>query len=202
MTAKITKTKIKVSKAGISTLTTERLILRQWQAGDYADFAQMNADAEVMKYFPKRLTTAQSDMIAHKCQQIIEDNGWGFWVVSLKQTNKFIGMVGLNQTHANMPFAPSVEIGWRLQKRYWGQGYATEAARAALCFAFDELKFDEVVAFTAVINEHSQMIMKRIGMSNTQDDFYHPMLDSKHSLAKQVLYKIKQEQWSEVQKFA
>lgn len=190
--------KIKMSEAGISTLLTERLILRQWQPSDYADFAQMNADTEVMRYFPKRLSSAQSDMIAHKCQQLIEDNGWGFWVVSLKETSKFIGMVGLNETHADMPFAPSVEIGWRLQKRYWGQGYATEAARAALCFAFNDLKLDAVVAFTAIINEQSQMIMKRIGMSNTQDDFYHPMLDSDHPLAKHVLFKITQDDWREI----
>ncbi len=181
------------------TLETERLYLRQWQASDLARFAEMNADAEVMKYFPKRLSPTVSNAIADKCQQLIADKGWGFWAVSLKQdsenADRFIGMVGLNAVHAQMPFAPNVEIAWRLHKDYWGQGYATEAARTSLMFAFETLKLDEVVAFTAVINKHSQLIMQRIGMIDTRNNFYHPMLDAKHSLAKHVLYKITRVQW-------
>lgn len=183
-----------------STLSTKRLILRQWQPSDFAIFAQMNADPEVMKYFPKLLSPALSDAIANKCQQLIADNGWGFWAVSLKNADSFIGMVGLNKTHthADMPFAPSVEIGWRLHKDYWGQGYATEAARAALQFAFETLALDEVVAFTAVINEHSQLIMQRIGMMDTHENFYHPMLTPNHHLAEHVLYKITRAQWQAI----
>lgn len=178
-------------------LTTERLYLMQWQPRDFAMFANMNADPEVMKYFPKLLSSTLSDTIAKKCQQLIKDNGWGFWAVSLKESDAFIGMVGLNEVHADMPFAPNVEIGWRLHKDYWGQGYATEAARASLKFAFETLKLDEVVAFTAVINKHSQLIMQRIGMSDTQESFYHPMLDLNHRLAEHVLYKITRQQWQE-----
>ncbi|WP_352259278.1 GNAT family N-acetyltransferase [Psychrobacter sp. TB55-MNA-CIBAN-0194] len=177
-------------------IETERLYLRQWRTSDFAIFAEMNADLEVMKYFPKPLSPKLSDVIANKCSQLIKDKGWGFWVVSLKETDTFIGMVGLNQAHADMSFAPAVEIAWRLHKDYWGQGYATEAARASLNFAFDTLALDEVVAFTAVINEHSQLIMQRIGMINTQQNFYHPMLDSNHPLAEHVLYKITPEQRS------
>ena len=178
----------------INTIETDRLYLRQWQTSDFMTFAEMNADLDVMKYFPKPLSSKVSDSIANKCSQLIKDKGWGFWAVSLKETDTFIGMVGLNEAHADMPFAPTVEIAWRLHKDYWGQGYATEAARASLNFAFDTLGLDEVVAFTAVINEHSQLIMQRIGMSNTQQNFYHPMLDSNHPLAEHVLYKVTQEQ--------
>lgn len=175
-------------------IETERLYLRQWRASDFAIFAEMNADLDVMKYFPKPLSPKVSDAIANKCSQLIKDKGWGFWAVSLKETDTFIGMVGLNEAHADMSFAPAIEIAWRLHKDYWGQGYATEAARASLNFAFDTLGLDEVVAFTAVINEHSQLIMQRIGMSNTQENFYHPMLEPNHRLAEHVLYKITQEQ--------
>ncbi|WP_350559626.1 GNAT family N-acetyltransferase [Psychrobacter sp. CAL346-MNA-CIBAN-0220] len=182
----------------VSILETERLYLRQWQPSDFAIFADMNADPEVMRYFPKLLSATVSDIIANKCQQLIEDNGWGFWAVSLKEDSEksdaFIGFVGLNQTHAALHFAPCVEIAWRLRKDYWGQGYATEAARASLKFAFAELALDEVVAFTAVINKRSQSIMERIGMTNTQDNFYHPALSSDHPLAEHVLYKINQQQ--------
>lgn len=183
----------------IHVLETERLFLRQWQPADFAVFAQMNADPEVMRYFPKLLTPKVSDIIASKCQQLIADQGWGFWAVSLKDSSKtgddFIGFVGLNKTHTDMFFAPAIEIAWRLDKNYWGQGYATEAARAALKFAFEVLELNEVVAFTAVINKRSQLVMERIGMKNTQDNFYHPALEANHRLAKHVLYKITRQQW-------
>ena len=183
-------------------IETERLYLRQWQASDFAIFAEMNADPEVMKYFPKLLLATMSDIIANKCQQLTKDNGWGFWAVSLKdyseQSNAFIGFVGLNQTHADLHFAPCVEIAWRLRKEFWGQGYATEAARASLNFAFTELVLDEVVAFTAVINKRSQLLMKHIRMTDTQNNFYHPALESNHLLAEHVLYKITRQQWQAV----
>ena len=97
-----------------------------------------------------------------------------------------------------MSFAPCVEIAWRLRKEFWGQGYATEAARASLDFAFSELALDEVVAFTAVINQRSQLLMARIGMTDTQDNFYHPALESNHPLAEHVLYKLNRQQWQAV----
>ena len=185
-----------------SYIETERLYLRQWQASDFVVFAAMNADPEVMKYFPKLLSATVSDIIANKCQQLIEENGWGFWALSLKEgsdnNDAFIGFVGLNQTHADMSFAPCVEIAWRLRKEFWGQGYATEAARASLGFAFSELALDEVVAFTAVINQRSQLLMARIGMTDTQDNFYHPALESNHRLAEHVLYKLNRQQWQAV----
>ena len=183
----------------MNTLQTDRLYLRQWQASDFAIFAQINADPEVMRYFPKVLSAELSDVIAHKCQQLIEDNGWGFWVVSLKNGSKpadnFIGFVGLNHTHADLPCAPSIEIGWRLHKDYWGQGYATEAAQAAVQFAFETLALSEVVAFTAMINIPSQKVMQRLGMVDTQENFYHPMLAADHKLAEHVLYKLTRQQW-------
>ena len=184
----------------INVIETERLYLRQWQASDFAVFAEINADPEVMKYFPKLLTPKVSDIIASKCQQLIANQGWGLWAVSLKDRSKehgaFIGFVGLNDTHADMSFAPAVEIAWRLHKDYWGQGYATEAARAALNFAFTELSLDEVVSFTAVINKRSQLIMERIGMMDTRANFYHPALDPNHRLAEHVLYNITRQQWN------
>ena len=181
----------------INTIETERLYLRQWQASDFAPFAEMNANPEVMEYFPKLLTTSMSNTIAKKCQSLIDDNGWGFWAVSLKETDAFIGMVGLNNANADMPFSPAVEIAWRLDNDYWGLGYATEAARASLNFAFVELGIEEVVSFTAVINKRSQLVMERLGMTNTQENFYHPMINPNHRLAEHVLYKMTRQQWQD-----
>ncbi len=181
----------------INTIETERLYLRQWQASDFAPFAKMNANPKVMEYFPKLLTTSMSNAIAKKCQSLINDNGWGFWAVNLKETDTFIGMVGLNNANADMPFSPAVEIAWRLDNDYWGLGYATEAARASLNFAFVELGIEEVVSFTAVINKRSQLVMERLGMTNTQENFYHPMINPNHRLAEHVLYKITRQQWQD-----
>ncbi|MGM8885589.1 GNAT family N-acetyltransferase [Psychrobacter sp. 1U2] len=183
----------------LSKLETKRLILRQWQPSDFSIFAEMNADPEVMQYFPKVLSKHTSDIIANKCQQLIEDNGWGFWAVSLKEDadDNFIGMVGLNQVHQDMPFAPNVEIGWRLHKDYWRNGYALEAAQAALKFAFEVLQLKEVVAFTAVSNKPSQRLMQRLGMSNINKDFDHPMLNANHPFATHVLYKMSKKDWQQ-----
>src|SRR5690606_10237015 len=118
------------------TLETDRLILRQWKAEDLPVFAELNADAIVMEHFPRALDAEGSDALAEGCRLLIAERGWGFWAVSLKDGGGFIGFVGLNQPKASLPFSPCVEIGWRLHRHYWGKGYATEAGRAGLDFAF------------------------------------------------------------------
>lgn len=183
-------------------LETERLYLRQWVEDDFARFAKMSADPRVMKYFPKLLSVEQSNQIAAKCQQLIADRGWGFWAVGLKKSHeagRFIGFVGLHEPQADLPFAPCIEVGWRLHPNYWGQGYATEAGRAALEFAFEVLNANEVVSFTAAINQPSRLVMERLGMTNTQSDFEHPAIpesDPPHPLARHVLYKITRREWT------
>ncbi len=182
------------------TLETDRLYLRQWRKTDLKPFAQMNSSKDVMQYFPKRLSEEESDAMASKCLSLIEEKGWGFWAVSLKSNDTFIGFVGLNQPQQNLPFSPCVEIGWRLGKEFWGYGYATEAANACLKFAFEELKLDEVVSFTAKINERSQRVMKRLEMEDTRKNFYHPALEVTDRLAEHVLYKVTRKKWMKTAK--
>ncbi|MDE1460964.1 GNAT family N-acetyltransferase [Spartinivicinus poritis] len=180
----------------IATLKTERLTLRQWQSEDYKFFAALNADPVVMKYFPSCLSAVQSDAFADKLVSLIAKRGWGLWAVELKDTAQFIGFVGLHQPEAELPFTPCVEIGWRLAKAYWGVGYATEAAQAALQFAFDTLNLNEVVSFTSVTNKQSQAVMQRLGMVNTRQNFEHPSVSAESPLREHVLYKITKQQWS------
>lgn len=180
-------------------LETERLYLRQWQEANFPVFAQLNSDPIVMQYLPKRLSSAESDAMAKRCRQLIAERGWGFWAVSLKANGCFIGFVGLHKPKANLPFSPCIEIGWRLHKRYWGEGYATEAATAALTFAFEVLFLDEVVAFTTTGNHRSRALMARLGMSNTHNNFKHPDVEPSCPLADHVLYKITRAEW---QKYA
>lgn len=167
---------------------TPRLLLRQWQPEDYPVFAALNADPEVMRYFPAPLTSEQSDAVAQLCQQLIELFGWGFWAVELKSSGEFIGFCGLHTPVDPLPFAPCVEIGWRFARPFWGQGYATEAATAAMQAGFDQLQFDELVSFTTAENQRSVAVMQRLAMQ-PDGTFEHPALPVGHPLRHHVLYR-------------
>lgn len=178
-------------------METQRLILRQWKPNDYRAYAQLNADPQVMRYFPAILSNSESDAQASRIEELIAQRGWGFWAVELKSTGKFIGFVGLHSQDetSGIPNAPFIEIGWRLSAEYWGLGYAPEAATKALQFAFEVLKAPSVFAFTALQNQPSQRVMAKIGMKNTRQDFNHPKLDQGHRLERHCLYTITQQQW-------
>ena len=136
-------------------LETPRLRLRQWCESDREPFAALNADAEVMEFFPALLDRPASDAMAERCAALITRRGWGLWAVELRGSAPFIGYVGLHKPTAELPFNPCVEIGWRLERPHWGRGLATEAARAALAFAFDTLELPEIVSFTSLPNLRS-----------------------------------------------
>ena len=156
-------------------LRTARLLLRQWREEDREPFAALNADPIVMEHFPSTMTRADSDAYVDRVMETIAERGWGTWAVEVIATREFIGFVGLNVPRFEAHFTPAVEIGWRLARRAWGHGYATEAARAVLAFAFDELELDEVVSFTTPANTRSRRVMERIGMTrDPADDFDHP----------------------------
>lgn len=182
---------ISTSTKQLIELETERLKLRAWQESDLQPFAELNADKDVMHYFPSVLTREQSDNLADKFQHLILDHGWGFWAVELKATGQFIGFTGLNIQPEQFIFSPCVEIGWRFAKQYWHQGYATEAAKACLKFAFEALQLNEVVSFTAVHNTASEHVMQRLGMQ-AMFEFNHPALTQESPLSRHILYKIVQ----------
>jgi ribosomal-protein-alanine N-acetyltransferase len=176
-------------------LKTQRLLLRQWQPSDLLPFQQMNADADVMQYFPKTLNKKESDELVDKAKALIEKNGWGFWALEVIETREFIGFTGLHSPSDELPFSPCIEVGWRLTKTHWKQGYATEAATAALDFAFQYLSVDNIVSFTTVGNKASRGVMNKLGMENTQQNFMHPAIPEHHPLREHVLYKLTKKQW-------
>lgn len=175
-------------------LETSRLRLRPWRDEDFAPFAALNADPQVMAHFPATLDRAESDVLAARCQSLIEAQGWGFWATEIKASGDFIGFVGLHRPIAELPFSPCVEIGWRLARPFWGQGYASEAARAALSFAFNDLALAEVVAFTSLENRRSQAVMERLGMRRAEN-FEHPALPPGHPLREHCLYRLAVSAW-------
>lgn len=178
-------------------LATDRLFLRDWRDEDFAPFAALNADPRVMEFFPKPLDRAESDALAARLSVFIEENGFGFWAVERKLDGAFLGFVGLNVPPWTAPFTPCVEIGWRLARSYWGQGYATEAARAALDFAFGPLGRDEIVALTIPGNRRSRAVMERLGMRrDPADDFDHPVLPEDHAFRRHALYRVSRAEWA------
>lgn len=178
---------------------TERLLLLPWEERHLMPFARMNADPEVMRYFPSVLSEDQTRASVAWWREHLERLGWSNWAVEIKGTGEFIGFVGLWTPAHPMPFGDCVEIGWRLARRHWGRGYASEAAREALRFGFAEIGLTEIVSFTALVNQPSRALMERIGMRDTRADFDHPAVPIGHELRRHCLYRITLGQWKALQ---
>lgn len=173
----------------VTMLETRRLCLRPWREADLAPFAALNADPEVMRHFPSALDRADSDALAGRISAHIAEHGWGLWAVEVRDGAPFIGFVGLARQTFEAPFTPCVEVGWRLARPSWGHGYATEAAGAALRYAFDVLRLDEVVSMTSRENLPSLRVMQKLGMGWVCD-FDHPRVPEGHPLRPHVLMRI------------
>ncbi len=176
--------------------STERLLLRAWRDTDLPALAALNADAEVMRHFPASLDAEQSAHLLARLRAHHEQYAFTFWALQRRDSGELIGFIGLAQVGFEAPFVPAVEIGWRLARAHWRQGYAGEAARAALAVAFEQLGLDEVVSFTVPANLPSQAVMRSIGMQrDPAGDFLHPRLPDGHPLQLHALHRIRREQW-------
>jgi RimJ/RimL family protein N-acetyltransferase len=181
-------------------LRTERLLLRRWVPADRSPFAALNADPVVMEHFPASLTRAESDTLAGRIDAHLGEHGWGLWAVELPgptdEPGRFAGFTGLAIPAFDAHFTPAMEVGWRLAPWAWGHGYATEAASAALTFAFTRLGRGEVVSFTPTENLRSRAVMRRLGMTrDVGGDFRHPALPPDHRLSNHVLYRLAASDW-------
>jgi RimJ/RimL family protein N-acetyltransferase len=179
------------------TFDTARLAFRVWDERHRAPFAALNADPEVMRHFPATLTADQTDAGIAIWRGQFADRGWSNWAVERRADGRFIGFIGLSIPRRAMPFGPCVEIGWRLARDAWGQGYATEGALTCLDVAFAQLGLAEVVSFTALTNLRSIAVMKRIGLRNAQADFEHPGVPEGHPLRMHCLYRIARPEWQQ-----
>jgi RimJ/RimL family protein N-acetyltransferase len=181
----------------IPTLETDRLRLRGWRDADRRPFAALNADPEVTRFLSRSLTRAQSDAFVDRILEGWQERGYGLWAVERRADQRFLGFTGLSWQTFEAPFNPSIEIGWRLARDAWGHGYATEAARAALRFAFETLRLTEVVSFTTAANIASRRVMEKVGMvRDPGGDFQYPGVPEGHPIRPHVLYRISREAWS------
>lgn len=172
-------------------LRTRRVLLRAWKESDLPAWCEMNADPEVRRHFESVHTEEQALGEAQRVREALAQRGWGFWALEVPGKIPFAGVCGLLVPRWDAPFNPSVEIGWRLARHAWGQGYASEGAAAAAHFAFEQLEQDEIVAITTPGNTASRKVMQRIGMRRDEDgDFDHPMVPVGHPLQRHVLYRL------------
>jgi RimJ/RimL family protein N-acetyltransferase len=171
---------------------TERLLLRRWRPQDREPFAAMNADPEVMEHFSELLSRRQSDALVDSIEAGFERRGFGFWALELRESGEFVGFTGLAVPRFEAHFTPAIEVGWRLARQAWGNGYATEAGRASLAQGFERHGLAEIVSFTSARNLRSQAVMARLGMSHDPaDDFDHPLLAADDPLRRHVLYRVR-----------
>ena len=172
-------------------LKTERLLLRRWRPSDREPFARLNADPVVMQYFVGTLSREDSDELVDQIEKHFEEHAFGLWAIEVPGVAPFVGFVGLSVPSFEAHFMPAVEVGWRLDRPYWGRGYAAEAARASLTDGFDRVGLTEIVSFTTPINLPSIAVMERLGMTrDPNDDFDHPGVPKGHPLRRHVLYRI------------
>ena len=176
-------------------LVTPRLRLRRWAEPDREPFAAMNADPAVMKFFPSLQSRQASDASIDLWESQFSSQGWSNWAVEILESGEFIGFLGLSVPRRVLPFSPCVEVGWRLARRWWGHGFATEAGREVLRFAFERIGLPEVVSFTTLGNLRSRAVMERLGLRNALQDFEHPGVPEGHVLRPHCLYRITREQW-------
>jgi RimJ/RimL family protein N-acetyltransferase len=171
-------------------LRTERLVLRQWRDDDLRPWADMNADPSVREFFPSVLNQQEAaDSIAYFRGELAE-RGWGWWAIEESATGRFAGMAGLDPVDEGLPFK-GVEAGWRLARWAWGNGYATEAARAVCEYGFTQLRLPEILAIAAIGNVRSHAVMRRLGMTHDPaEDFDDPTVPA-GPLRHSVLYRLR-----------
>jgi RimJ/RimL family protein N-acetyltransferase len=183
----------------MTTLETERLLLRPWTAADRDLFREINSDNAVMEYFPFRRTRAESGAFLDRLIDIQTNRPPAFQAVELRETGECLGFCGLNPANIE-PFCPpeAIEISWRLARRYWGNGYVTEAALAWLGHGFDTLGLPEIVSFAVHGNRRSTAVMERIGMfRDPAMDFDHPRVPDTHPhLKRHVFYRLDARDWA------
>jgi [ribosomal protein S5]-alanine N-acetyltransferase len=168
---------------------TQRLIFRDWKEQDLPVFRIMNKDIRVMKYFAKTLSEQETDRFYEIIKDEFRNYGYGLYAVETKHNSEFIGFIGLHWANFNAQFTPCIEIGWRLKYEAWGNGYATEGAKACLKYGFETLKINKIYSFTSKINSQSENIMKKIGLVKITE-FKHPNIIEDSPLSEHVLYAV------------
>lgn len=167
--------------------TSERLGFRNWEEKDRIPFRKLNANAEVMRYFPSIKTDEESDALFERLKKHFTQEGKTFYVVELLERPVFVGFLGLIDTQIRSFFTPCVEIGWRFNPFYWNKGLATEGARVCIAYAWEVLELESIVSYTPQVNKPSERVMQKIGMRHL-GFFNHPSIAEGSALSAHTVY--------------
>ncbi len=150
-------------------IETERLLLRDWQPCDAAPFAAMNADPEVTRYLRGPMSRHASDELIARIRAHWDAHDFGLYAVEIKSSGAFAGFVGLAVPSFLPEVLPAVEVGWRLAREHWGQGYATEGAAACLDHGFGDLGLRQIISIIDPRNAASVRVAERLDMARGRD---------------------------------
>lgn len=174
-------------------LETPRLILREWKEDDLPHFARMNSDPLVMEHLPRSLDEKTSGKLMRRFQEHFAKHGFGLYALERKDDGEFVGFTGLNTVEFEAKFTPAIELAWRLDYEYWGQGYGSEVGKAVLEHGLNKLKIKEIVSFTVHDNARTKHLIEKLGMRYVEGgDFDYPALRKGHPLGRFVLYSTKE----------
>ena len=174
--------------------TSDRLGFRNWSMEDLDEFAAMNSDPEVMEYFPNLLSRQESADFIERLQAHFEQYKYNYFATEILATGELIGFIGLAFQSYETDFTPAVDIGWRLKKSAWGNGFATEGAERCLEYVFIDLNLCKVISTCTEANKKSERLMVKIGLSK-QGNFKHPQLVEHPVYINCVWYTITRKEW-------
>jgi RimJ/RimL family protein N-acetyltransferase len=178
-------------------LETPRLVLRSWHEADVEPFYAICSDPVVMETLGPLMTREETAALVERVQRLQDELGHTMWVMESKAENKLIGWCGVIRGPKGTPIHDKLEVGWRMTPSAWGKGFVTEAATAAMTWAFDNLPDAAIWAITAVINQRSRAVMERLGMAHDPAlDFDHPNVAADSPLLRHVTYRIDRNLWA------
>ncbi|MFN8237688.1 MAG: GNAT family N-acetyltransferase [Chitinophagales bacterium] len=172
--------------------TSERLGFRNWAKDDVEIMADLNADAEVMEFFPAIQTKEQTLLFIERMQKEFAEKGFCYFAADRLDTVELIGFIGIHEQTFEADFTPFIDIGWRLKRNAWNQGFATEGAKRVLAYGFTILNLQKIYSFTPEINSRSENVMKKINMKRLKT-FDFPLFQHNDRLRSCVLYEMKRE---------
>lgn len=171
-------------------LSSERVLLREWLASDLEPWIALNLDPVNMRYFPRIYSADESRESFTRISERLSESEFGLWAAQEQLTGEFMGFIGLaKQDLPGLSFMPCVEIGWRLDRKYWGKGYATEAATVVLDYGLNTLELTEIFSYTAPQNLPSINVMRKIGLrARPELDFAHPRIPDGNHVKAHLVY--------------
>jgi RimJ/RimL family protein N-acetyltransferase len=172
-------------------IETERLLLRRWTDADRPVFHAHCSDPEVMEFLGPRQTREETDAALDRQNGYLDSHGYCFWAVERRSDGALLGFCGLKPGAPDTPIANDVEIGWRVGRGYWGQGYARESAEASLAWGWANTDAPRIAAITVEANTRSWGLMERLGMTRAAgEDFDHPAVPDGSPLKRHIVYRI------------